>query len=91
MIKNKKKMFSWNTKIFLAIIILALMMGFILGLSAGIKVGERQVFENFAIALNGAELNVEIDLNETELVDRFKEAFIPLLNQTLQERSGEDE
>ena len=80
-----------NNKLLFLILIVTLMVGFILGLTAGIKVGERQVFENFAIALNGAELNVEIDLNETQIVEGFKDWMLPLFNETLRERGEEDE
>ena len=60
-----------------------------IGIIGGIVIGmliQQIVFKvvliDFGESLEGTTFNIDIDLNETELVDRFAEVFIPILNET---------
>jgi hypothetical protein len=65
-------------------------------LMGGIIIGifiQQMVFTASAVefgeSLEGTTFNIEVDLNETVLVDKFAEVFIPLFNETLQEEKEE--
>ena len=63
---------------------------FIGGIIIGIVI-QQMVFKVIAVeigeSLEGTTFNIEVDLNETILVDRFAEVFIPIFNETMQENT----
>ena len=69
--QEETKQAKGNRRLWILIVILALVVGIIFGTSVGIKVGERQAFENLGIMLDGTTFNV--DFNETLMVDRVTE------------------
>jgi len=69
-----------------------LIIGLAVGLLGGIILGmiiQQMIFTASAVevgeSLEGTTFNVEVDLNETQLVEGFKETFLPIFNQTIQE------
>ena len=62
---------------------LIFLIGIIIGISIGIQKGQYMLFEGMNEALSGANVNVEIDLNETLLIDGLMEILIPVTNQTI--------
>ncbi len=75
-----------------------LLLGLIMGIMIGILIGiilQQMVFKSIAVefgeSLEGTTFNIEVDINETVLVDRFTEVFIPIFNETIQESRGEGE
>jgi len=81
-----------NYKIWIMICVVCLLIGLIGGTALGMQKGQYMLFEGLNKAFDGAEVNVEINLNETQIVEGMKEIIIPLLNQTinLETQSGEE-
>lgn len=74
------------------IIVIALctfLLGFSLGVGIGMQKGQYMLFEGLNIALDGAEINTEINLNETKLVDEFNRTIIQELKPLLREGLNE--
>ena len=62
-----------KTSLLIMILALSIMFGFMIGLCAGIETGERKAFEKLGIMFEGSIINIEVDINETLLVDRTTE------------------
>lgn len=60
----------------------AFILGFAMGTGVGMQKGQYMLFEGLDGIFEGAEIN--IDLNETIMVDRMTENLIPLFNETLE-------
>jgi len=60
-----------KTNLLKMIIALAILFGFIIGLCAGIEIGERKAFEKLGIMFEGSTINV--NFNETYIMDRTEE------------------
>ena len=58
--------------------------GIIIGMITGQMVFKVIVVE-VGESLEGTTFNIEVDLNETQLIEGFKESFIPIFNETIQE------
>ena len=43
----------------------------------------------FGESLEGTNIEVNIDFNETKLIEGFRDSLIPVLNQSVQEKRGE--
>ena len=76
---NKKTGFSLSNGIIIMIILLIFVTGFVFGIIFGIQAGQMMIFEGFGIALQGSNINLTIDVNETAIVDRVNETIIPQL------------
>lgn len=82
MVKKKKN--NWGiilrVLIYLAFVAVGVIIGMIL---------QQMIFTASAVeiarGLEGTTFNVEVNLNETQLIEEFKESFIPVFNQTMQE------
>lgn len=61
--ETKKIRISW----LLLIIILSLLLGFTIGIGIGIQEGQYMLFEGLNTALKGANINLTININETQL------------------------
>jgi len=75
-----------------------LIIGLMVGLLGGIFLGmtiQQKIFimgaVQFGESLEGTTFNVEVDLNETQLIEGFKESFLPIFNETIQENLKENE
>lgn len=68
-------------------IALAFVLGMAIGTGLGMQKGQYMLFEGLDGIFDGAEIN--IDLNETQLVEGMKEVFVPIFNETLQEKNLE--
>ena len=75
-----------------------LWIGLGIGILGGIVLGmmiQQMIFTASAVefgeSLEGTTFNLEIDLNETQLIEGFKKEFLPLFNQTIQENNLENE
>jgi hypothetical protein len=64
-------------------ILLAFVFGMAIGTGLGMQKGQYMLFEGLDGMFEGAEIN--IDLNETIMVDRMTENFMPLVNETLRD------
>ncbi len=77
-------------KIMTLVMILLAMLCFVFGLYCGAILQQEYYFKvavGIAEGLEGTNIEVNVDLNETELIEGFKKEFIPILNQTIK---GED-
>jgi len=88
MTKQKKEIKAKENK--LKGVILLLIIGVLVGLLGGIPIGmilQQMLLIDGAIgigeSLEGTTFNVEVDINETQMVDRITKNFLPLLNNTL--------
>lgn len=61
------------------------MFGFALGTGIGMQKGQYMLFEGMGIALDDANINLTIDINETSMIDRVTENFMPLINETMRD------
>lgn len=68
----------------------AFLLGLAMGTGLGMQKGQYMLMEGLDGIFDGAEIN--IDLNETIIVDRMTENFMPMINETLREfvSSGDD-
>lgn len=71
------------------LVILILILGIAIGILSGIPMGmvmQQSLFTAAAVevgeSLEGTTFNVEIDFNETQLMDRMAEIMIPILNES---------
>ncbi len=71
-----------DNKLFTGFLIILFLVGFALGLVAGIQTGERRAFENIGLMLEGSTFNV--DINETYLMDRTEEITNELIERILE-------
>ena len=58
----------------------------VLGMYIGAVLHQEHINKGFvqiAEALKGSEINIEIDINETEMIKGISEVFMLILNQTL--------
>lgn len=69
--------------------------GIAIGMMAGLYLGfviQQMIFiagmVEFGESLEGTDIEVNIDLNETKLIEGFKETFIPIFNQTINKSGG---
>ncbi len=62
-------------------VILGMMIQQVIFVAGTVKFGE---------SLEGVTLNVEVDINETKLVNGFTEILIPFLNQTINEEKANE-
>ena len=85
----KKKKIDERTKYMLIGVAIGILGGILLGMVLQQMILTAQMVE-FGESLEGTTFNIEVDLNETVLVDRFTEAFIPIFNQTIQENNMEE-
>ena len=70
-----------NWKLWVVICVACLMVGTICGISIGIQKGQYMLFEGLAIGLKDSNINVTIDLNETQIIEG--------VNSTIREIVGE--
>ena len=68
---KEAKIAKGRRRLWMLIVILAFVVGILVGTSIGIKVGERQAFENLGIMLEGTTFNM--NFNETYIMDRTEE------------------
>jgi hypothetical protein len=68
----------------------------LLGIIGGIIIGmqlQQMIFiagiVEFGESLEGTNIEVNIDFNETKLIEGFTNSLIPVLNQSVQEKRGE--
>lgn len=85
----KKKKMDDRTRYILIGVALGILGGVLLGMIMQQAVLTYQMVE-FGESLEGTTFNIEVDINETVLVDRFTEIFIPLFNETIQENNLEN-
>jgi len=64
------------------------LLGLAIGTGLGMQKGQYMLFEGLGKALDGAEVNVQIDLNETQLVNEMNETFTPILKELWNEGNG---
>lgn len=74
----KKNKINW---LYLSILLIVLLIGFFAGLSIGIKTGQMILFEGVAVALKDSNMNITIDLNETEIIKGINETIVPVLKE----------
>ena len=76
------------------------LIGVIIGVVAGVSILggmmigmiiQQMIFTASAVefgeSLEGVTFNIEVDLNETIIVDRISEIWTPIFNQTIQEKN----
>ncbi len=85
----KKKKMDDKTRYILIGVGVGILGGILIGMIMQQAVLTYQMVE-FGESLEGTTFNIEVDINETVLVDRFTEVFIPIFNQTLQENNLEN-
>ena len=68
---------------YLLFMIIVLFMGIFMGIIMGIERGQFILFEGMDGVFRDA--NIIIDINETHIIEAFRDEFIPIFNQTLQE------
>lgn len=76
---NFKKKYEWWFVFSIAAI--ALMGGMVIGIFIQQMVFTASMVE-IGESLEGTEFNIEIDLNETQLIEGFKNILVPLFNET---------
>ncbi len=68
--------------------------GIITGVALGMNAQQRMIFEGLAIVLSGSNVDINIDLNETELVNQFNETVVPefkdILTEGLEKQEDEE-
>jgi len=74
-----------NKWLIILIGVLIFLVGIILGIALGMDAQQRMIFEGLAIALSGSNVDINIDLNETELVNQFNETIVPEFKDILTE------
>ena len=67
-----------NNKLFIGIVLFFFVVGIIAGIPLGMKVGQMILFEGANLMFKDSNINVTIDINETELVKQVNETFTPL-------------
>lgn len=82
-VKNKKEM-----KKIKPFLIIAIILGIFIGIPIGMIL-QQMSFTASAVqigkSIEGNTLNVEVDINETQLIEGLRETFLPLLNETIKE------
>ena len=76
--KNRYKF----TKI--SLIIIFVLMAFLLGIVVGKDAGERAILEKISVLFAGANIDMDIDINETLLVQEMNETFYPAIKEKLE-------
>lgn len=74
--KNKWIYWQWIIGI-----LLAFLLGLTMGTGLGMQKGQYMLFEGLDNIFDGAQIN--IDLNETLMIDRATENMMPIINETL--------
>ncbi len=76
-------------------IALLLILGCLIGLLGGIPVGmimQQMMLTSAAVeigeSLEGTTFDVSVDINETQMVDRIMDRFLPLINQTINQENN---
>jgi len=85
--KEEKKKKRKKIILFVLINLLFLLMGFVGGLIIGEEAGEQKIVMNFAKMFGGAEFDIDVNMNETRLVDIAKEHFKGTLIEELNKRN----
>jgi len=79
MVKNKNKT-NWARTIFWLMIYLGIFFG---GMVVGMGFQQRIMFIGLGEALSYADIEVNVDINETMIVDRTMDRMIPFLNESM--------
>ena len=85
--KQKTRQASLNLKLWLkvGIMLFIFLVGVISGISLGIKTGQMMLFEGMAVALHDSNVNITIDLNETEIIKGINETIVPALRKVIED------
>lgn len=85
--KNPKKV-NWLIVMF---IVFVFGVGIICGIGLGIRAGQMILFEGMGVALADSNINITINLNETKLIEGFREVaeevIVPAFNQSIKNDS----
>jgi len=68
---------------FVLMVILFLLIGFIVGTIAGKEIGEQSILRKLSILFVGADIDIDINVNETLLVQEMNETFYPAIKEKL--------
>ena len=78
-----------SVQIFIVLLLISFLIGLAVGTPLGMQKGQYMLFEGLNKAFDGANVEVNIDLNETQIVEETMEFIIPLLNQTINKQEVE--
>jgi len=76
---------GFNIWLKVGIMLFIFMVGVISGIAIGIKTGQMMLFEGMAVALHGSNMNITIDLNETEIIKGINETLVPVLREIFED------
>lgn len=85
--RDKKRKLNWVTYSNVLFYLIIFSLGMLIGVFMGEQAGEYKAFEKMAIVMNGANINMTINLNETKLVDLAKVQFKDTLEESLNKRN----
>ena len=69
----------------IVICLVCFLLGLTIGTGLGMQKGQYILFEGLNKAFDGAEVNVEINLNETKIIEGFNKTIVPELNRIFEE------
>lgn len=79
-----------NKKVILKVlfVLFFFMVGVISGMALGIKTGQMMLFEGMAVILKDSNVNITIDLNETEIIKGINETIVPTLKEVFDKQEN---